>query len=236
MSTWAKLEKSRRWHSVCLLGGLDVTTHMLPLMGWEDDDGALGDACRRALGYPREELLGSAQQVLLQCLDGDERVRTALEQWVEGGFLDLAMDDPDADTWMAFLRSGAGTIDPEPLGSFGTEVVALGRNLSQGPVATLVAQAKKRVLSRHDALIYAVEKLDHDDPCCDDPLYRAQYQACYHEVRKAAARWQGTVELEDLDELRGLALDWCADRRRAVMEPFPIVTELLTPFHARHSP
>ena len=237
MSVWAELERSRRWHSICLLGGLDVTSPMLPLMGWHEGDvEPVAKACRLALAHPREELLRSAQEVLLSHLDADEKTRAALMRWAEHGFLDLAQDDPDADSWVSFFRLGAMGIDPEPLGDFGSAVVTLGRNLSQGPVVKLVEQAKANVLSRHDAIIYAAEKLDHDDPCCDDPLYRAQYQASYHEVLAAAARWDGKVAPEDLEELRDTVLDWCADNNRAVLDPLPLVTDLLQPIHARHTP
>lgn len=231
------LHEHRRWRHIALLGGLEVMAPIHEHLGLDVDAAQLRRAAlevvkRRDLRIPHRRADTTPKQLMLE--HADPSTRDALLAW-EPTFVDLPMDDPHLHTWLSFFQRGYRQIPeddvPEDLHE---AVVAWLDTLVGGPVSNAFQAAKDSTLSRDDALLYALEGFDHDDPLCDDPLSRARYQANCHSLRQAAAEWHRTLHEEALEDMLDLAEHWYEQQPGQVdIELLPI-PHIARPPHARH--
>lgn len=244
----AKLDASRRWRALAVLGALDVVEPFHRLIGWSDLDAAtLRKASRATLSEPRSALLVDARGLLIGRLEGATDTVERLVAWESDRFIDLPFDDPHADAWLAFFLRGwdemtapdedDGTDDDiEDLESAVRDAFGfVAAELADHPGRALADQARKRPLSREDVFVYAREGLDHDDPCCDDPLVRAVRQVEHEVLRRAAVLALEVVDEETLEDLWELAQEWLDAQVAAYPDPLMPFAYLAQPARARPS-
>lgn len=243
----AKLNESRRWRAIAVLGGLEVLHPFHELLGWRGlDEAAFRAAARATLKEPRSALALDARRLLLDRLEDAPETTEQLVAWERDAFIDLPYDDAQADAWLAFFRRGWDEVtapsedepdDEEDEVYMETAVrrafAFVVAELEGNPAYALADQMRKLPLSREDVFIYAREGMDHDDPCCDDPLVRVVRQVEHETLRRAAASLADDIDENTREDLRELAEEWLDAQSATYPKPLMPFAHLAHPRHAR---